>query len=488
MGVVVHITSAGAQWCKKTPDGWVALEPSDHDVSKPVWVVTDLAEETFSELAVPRIFGKDRSSFVNRQLANRYPDSVFRIALPAAQVGGMMDRLAPPQQTLTAIDPSDRVELALARIKAPVAGVWSASMLMARLAQRPTLPKNMFVILSQEHALRILFVKNRVPVLTRLVTTAQSPQEQATEVVRTLRHLENTHVIERGKERFALMLLGGNEELKKRLNDDQLTVLESPKKWEHFPQIGWNYLLFEAALKSPLGQLAPMKYRISYLARQTTKAAWVGSAAVIVLAVVTASLSILSARDAQQQQQALQQQLSEIAVASQNTEELIAQYGVPPASVKQAVALDTQEIENIPNMTHYMVKLGEAMAPYPALRVQEWQWRVAEAEDAVCVSDDPSQLQAESTETSEAEPEAPSRKVELRWTIAFPAELGPYGLEQQMSAISKAVQGWSDAKLMLDPVIQLQQADISIASTAAGQAQRNMKWCMAVPIKNLEQP
>jgi hypothetical protein len=180
--------------------------------------------------------------------------------------------------------------------------------------------------------------------------------------------------------------------------------------------------------------------------------------------------------------------LNEIAIVSQNTEEQIGQFGVPPASVKQAVALDNQEIENIPNMTHYMVKLGEAMAPYPALRVQDWQWRVVEAEDSVCVPDDPILITVDSEEAGVVEQEAPTRKVELRWVIAFPADLGPYGLEQQMATITKTVQGWREVKLMLDPVVQIQKADISIAPTAEGQEQRTMKWCMALPIQAQEQP
>lgn len=483
MGTIVHVTSAGAQWCKKTADGWETLEPAQHDSGKPVWVVTDLAEETFSELAVPRIFGNDRSSFVNRQLANRYPDSVFRIALPAAQVGGIMDRLAPPSQTLTAIEPSDRVELALARIKAPVAGVWSTSMLMARLGQRPTSPKNMFVILSQSTGLRILFLKNRIPVLTRLVTTALSAQEQATEVVRTLRHLENTHVVERGKERFALLLLGGDEELKSRLNDDRLSVLEIPKKWAHYQDIGWNFLLFEAALRKPPGQLAPMKYRIGYLALETAKKAWLGTGGVLVVALSMVTMSLLGGFQYQQQQQQVLQQLGLITTQIQDTEAQIERFGVSPASVRKAVALDTNEVENIPKMQDYMALLGHSLELYPALRIKNWRWRIVEAVETACLDEeaDPTVASSDGAEVI-AEPEIPVRKAEVRWFIEFSSELGPYQLEQQVAAISAQVKTWKDTKLVLDPVVRIKRENISIASSAQSQASRTFQWCASVPI------
>jgi hypothetical protein len=489
MRTVVHVTVAGAAWWKKTAEGWEALEPSAHDVNKPVWVVTDLAEETFSELAVPRIFGSDRTSFVNRQLANRYADSVFRMALPPPQVGGIMDRLAPPSQTLTAIDPSDRVELALARIKAPLAGVWSTSMLMARLAQRPTLPKNMFVVLLQPTGMRILFVKNRVPVLTRFVSTAHSAQEQTSEVLRTMRHLENTHVVERSTERFALMLLGGNEELKNRLNDDRLTVLETPKKWERYQQIGWNYLLLEAALKSPTGQLAPLKYRISYLAQQMSKTAWIGSGIALVVAAFMSGFSWKAALESKTQQEQLLQTSSQVAADIQSAEDQIAKFGVSPARVRNAVALDTDEVENIPTMAAYMVQLGQVITPYPALRIKNWSWRIVEASEPLCVAENLNTTDPAATELAEPiEPEIPARKVELEWAIEFPSDMGPYMLEQQISGMSNQVKAWKGVQLMLDPVTLVKGANISLASSRQSQSVRLMKWCVSVPVKSKEQP
>ena len=490
MSTVVYVTNTGAVWWKKIQNNWTTIEASSHDILRPVWVVTDLGEETFSELSVPRIFGADRSNFVNRQLANRYPESLFRIALPPPQVGGIMDRLAPPSQTLAAVEPSDRIELALARIKAPVAGVWSTSMLMASIGQRTSMPPNMFVLLCQPTSLRILFIKNKVPVLTRLITSAETPQEQATEVVRTLRHLENTHVVERGSERFGLLLIGGSEELSVKLSEDRLNLLELPKRWQLYQLSSWSHLLFDKALKNPSGQLAPLKYRVSYLAKVMSKAARIGVVMTIAAVVLLAGMSMKAAMDYQQQQLQQQQQLSIIAAEVSSVEEQIAKFGVAPEMVRKAVALDHDEIENAPNMAEHMVHVGQSMSQYPALRVKNWRWRILDAAEPICVLDVASSAppMAQEEQSAEAEAEQQLRKVELKWIIEFPTSLGPYQLEQQTLEISNQLKQWKEARLLLDPVKTMKKANISIASNLQASVSREMTWCMSIPIKNKVQP
>jgi hypothetical protein len=488
MSTVVYVTNAGAVWWEKNQQGWITVEAANHDVTQPVWVVTDLGEETFSELAVPRIFGSDRTGFVNRQLSNRFPDSLFRIALPPAQVGGLMDRLAPPSQTLTAIEPSDRVELAIAKIKAPVAGVWSASMLMARIGQRAGMPLNMFVVLSQPTGMRILFLKNKVPVLTRLITSAETPQDQATEVIRTLRHLENTHVVERVKDRFALLLLGGSQELSAKLGEDRLKLLELPKKWAVYQQSSWIHLLFDKALKKPPGQLAPLKYRVSYLAKEMSKSARIGVGVSLVAVTTLAGMSVKAALEFQTQQQQLQQQLGTITSEISNTEQEIAKFGVAPETVRKAVALDMDEIENIPSMEEHMVQVGQSLNLFPMLRLKSWRWRMLEVSEPVCIADTvPTATQLE-VQTPESELEQQLRKVEIQWVIEFPSAMGPYQIEQQTIEISKKLKTWNDARLILDPVTTMKNTNITVATENQGQASRGMTWCMSVPIKTKVQP
>ena len=488
---VVHVSVAGAVWWQKTANGWQLLDTSEENNKGPVWVVTDLAEETFSEIKVPRVFGSDRASFIRRQLTNRFPDSVFRIALPPPQAGGLMDRLAPPSQNLTAIDPADRVELALAHIKVPVAGVWSTSMLMARIGQRAAMPAHLFVVLIQPGGMRILFIKHRVPVLTRLITAAQTESEQAAEIIRTLRHLENTHIVERNKDRYSVLLMGGGAGLQTKLTEDRLNILPLPSRWmTDQPDWHWNQVLFDQAVKKPLGQLAPLKYRIAYLAQETSKAAKIAIAVVILSTAAMVGISARGIYEAQTVTHQLQQQLGAITNEISTTDEAIAGFGVTPDMVRKAVALDAEEIEAAPDLQHHLRHLAMVISSVPDARLKTWQWRVLDPAEAACV-----EVLSATKAPQENEPVPPDsmgqpaqRKVELQMTVVFVEGTGPHQLELKTAAISTQIKAWKGATLLLDPAQGLREGSITIASALEATVARINVWCASVPAKIQVQP
>ena len=183
MATVLFLNAQGPCWWEKQGGVWRLLPGPASD---PVWVVTDLTEETLVEITVPRIFGNDRNLFVQRQLATRFPESPFRTALKFAPSGSLMNRLAPPKQILMAIEPANRLTAAMESVQTPVVGVWSVSVLLAQMGQAKSLPGTLLIVLGQAASTRIVFLKDHIPVLTRLVAGSNSASEQALEVVRTV--------------------------------------------------------------------------------------------------------------------------------------------------------------------------------------------------------------------------------------------------------------------------------------------------------------
>ena len=492
MTSVVHVSVAGAVWWKKSADAWHVLEAPQANAKAPVWVVTDLAEETFTEIKVPRVFGADRASYIRRQLVNRFPDSVFRIALPAPQAGGLMDRLAPPSQILTAVEPADRVELALAHIKAPVAGVWTTSMLMARIGQRASMPAHLFVVLIQPGGMRILFIKHRVPVLTRLITAALTDLEQAAEIIRTLRHLENTHVVERTKEQYAVLLMGGNAVLQAKLSEDRLTMLPLPSRWNISEQDGnWSRVLFDQAIKSPAGQLAPLKYRTTYLAGELSKGSRLGALIVVLAAAAVVGVFAMSALDSKQQSVQVNQQINTVASDIATTDAAITAFGVSPDMVRKAVALDRDEIEAAPDLRHHLVRLSQVISAVPDARLKNWQWRVLDPQEIPCILDvvnanAPPPVEDVAPETNPDQPVL--RKVELKISVAFADGVGPHQLMQKTADITKNLSRWKGAKVMQDPAQGLREGSITIKSALEAPEVRNTIWCVSVPATIQGQP
>lgn len=475
MATVLFLNAEGPTWWGKQAGVWRELPGATAD---PVWVVTDLTEETLVEIAVPRIFGNDRSRFVQRQLVNRFPETLFRTALDGQQSGSLMNRLAPPKQILMAIEPADRINAAMASVQTPLVGVWSVSVLLAQLGQAKSLPGSLLIVLGQAASTRIVFLKDRSPVLTRLVAGTSTAAEQAVEVVRTVRHLENTHVVQRGADRLAVLLLGTHEGLASVLSRDRIDAVAPPSQRWADPDGGWRDALFDRVCKSPPGQLAPLARRSSYLTQQVQKGARVAMAVCMVVAVAIASGSAISIVGDRGLQAGLNTTASQLADQIAQLDTTIAAFGVSPELLRKVLALDTDEIASAPELQNQLVALSRAVASVPSARVLSLQWLVLGAQSPPCTLDS---VVANAIVPATDPAAEPARKVELRMSLAFAADVGPRLQLQQATQISHQIKSIAGATVLLDPARALRDGDIGSASAGQGDAQRQFAWCVVLP-------
>lgn len=480
MQTVLFISATGPVWWQKSAQDWTELSAQAAELLKSsVWVLTDLPEESFGEITVPRIFGTDRRSFVQRQLASRYPDTVFRMALPAPGKGSLMERLAPPTQTLAAVDPGEKILAALKLVPGPLVGVWSTSLLLTHLGQMTGMPKDLFVVLCRGDNLRILFIKQRSPMLTRLVTTAPSAAEQAAELVRTLRHLENTRVIDRGRQRFGVLLLGTAEGLATLLARERLDAVPVPGHLDAQHPADWNHKLFDLVCKNPPGQLAPMGYRASYLARGVRLGAKVGVVVSVLLALWIASSGISDSLQVHTQRNQLNAKLrtlnGEIVAVDQNIQAI----GVSPDSVRKALALDAEEIASAPDMQAQLTGVAKVIGAQPGARLKSMQWQIVSPTEALCNLG--AALAAPAAPLADSATEAPpSRKVELRLEVLLDEHIGPLQLLRQATAISGAFGQLAGTKILLDPALALQSGEIRVGGIQS-QKDQPLLWCLGLP-------
>lgn len=476
MASVLHISAAGNIWWGKNATGWAVLPQANEG---PVWVVTDLTEESFVEITVPRVFGSDRSNYVERQLVSRFPETRFRVALAAQRDGSLMDRLAPPVQVLTAVEPADRVNAALENMFAPLAGVWSTSLLLARLGSKPRMPANLLIVLCQPSGMRIVFMKNRAPVLTRLVAVVDSAAEQAVEILRTMRHLENTRLIERGGQRFAALLLGTPEGLAAILAKDRLDELDPSIMRKAKPGQDWQQVLLDLACKNPPGQMAPMVLRQSYLALKLGRAARVAGAVCLLgtIAAVVGNVGTI-ARDHQARTQLvvtvadLDGKMTEVDTAIQG-------FGVAPELLRQALAVDNAEVTHAPDMAADWVALSRVISSVPGARVKNLQWRVLEASEAACAAAGPAAPAAEPVPGTEAEaPAVPTRVVEWKVEVLLVPDTGPRQKLQQASNITQQLSKVAGLRVMQDPARRLREGELTAGGTQTD-AQAELVWCVA---------
>ena len=470
MAAVLLISSVASTWWSNDGGQWSVTGQAP---AGPVWVVTDLTEETFVEIAVPRVFGSDRTQYIQRQLANRFPDSRFRAALVPKASGSLMNRLAPSAQTLLAIEPSDRVEAALANLANPVAGVWSTSMLLVQLAQKIAAQSGVQLVVSnQPSGMRIVFMKNHAPVLTRLVPQVSSASDQAVEILRTVRHLENTRVVERGGTRIATLLRGTAAGLAAILAADRLDVGVAPDSDLTTSAVAWQHALFNLVCKSPAGQLAPVQLRASYLARQLEKGAYIGVGLCIVIAIGAASGSVRTSIEGQVSRNALQATVTELSTKMAEADTALQVYGVSPEYMRLALAADSEEVSTAPDMETDLIQFSRLLSAVDGVRVKSLKWQVLAANEAACTKYE----QAVPPVTASGEAPEPKRKVEMQLVASVAADAGPRVLLQTATDISRKIGQLDGAKLLLDPAKRLREGNIS-AGLAQGDAARGLEWC-----------
>ncbi len=472
MKLLLHITQAGAQLWQKGRDGW---QLQQGDAQGPVWVLTDLAEEGFSEIQVPRLFGRDRQTFLARQLANRFPDTPYCGLLPTAPSGSLMERIAPPRQTAQGLDAPKRLDAALAALTGPLAGVWLTSMLLATIGSKKGMPPELFVALPSPDGLRLVVLKNRVPVLTRWIPGVTEPRTLASEMVRTVRHLENTRVLDRSAKPRSVLILGDSAGLAELLAPDNVYLLDPPAAWSKVAPGEWHFALFDLVIASPVGQVAPMAQRTDFVASRLSKIAYGVAALSVALAVwlgVNATRDMLTAQSSQQQLQSrVDTQQAEIGAV----EERLTKFGVSADLVREAAALDLNEFRLIRPFAGDLAHLAPIVSQFGAVRLQQYSWRLLSSGQVACAGD--SSLAAE---TAPAEGVEPQRLVEVKLMATLPEDQRERARAQVISALSAQLSQMVGATLVIDPA----KAQLN-AALKGGDASMTPSvtpvWCLTLP-------
>ena len=472
MATVLHLTATGSQfWCKNR-DGWHAVDrPSDD----PVWVVVDVAEESFAEIQIPRIFGRDRQAFIARQLANRLADTPFRTPLPIQPSGSVMDRLAPPRQTLLGLDAARRVNTALDALPNPLAGVWSMSMLLANLAHKKNLPPDLFVVLPGVEDMRIVFIKNRVPVLGRLIPHVAQGADQAIEITRTLRHLENVRLLERTGDRYGVLMLGDAQGMADVLAPDHLDLLPLPAPWATSPPADWRFALFDLALTSPSGQLAPLARRATYVAARLRQPAYVAMGLVFCLAAWVSMNNLRDIMTLRASQNQLEGNVQNLTSQLVEVKRKMDGFSVPADLVRQAVLLQQIEISSAPSFAAHLQQLGQAIGQQDSVRLTQLEWRVVPVGQPVCA-----RAAGGTPPPAPANAVEPKRMVEISFDTTLSPDLSARARTQSIAALSALLSRFEGVTLIQNPAKSLAQAALS-GGSASPVTETTLLWCLTLP-------
>ncbi len=480
MKYLLHVTPADSRLWQMDREGWHVH--AGEAPSGPVWVLTDLPEEGFTEIQVPRLFGRDRQSFLARQLASRFPDTPYRSLLPARPSGGLMERLAPPRQSALGLDAANRLDAALAGCSGPLAGVWLTSMLLATVGAKPGMPRELFVALPGPGAMRLVVLKDRVPVLTRLIPNVAEPRALASEIVRTVRHLENTRVLERSTKPRAVLVLGDSTGMEEWLAPDNVYLLDAPRPWSKVAPQDWQFSLFDLVIASPVGQVAPLSQRTEFVASGISRLAYGAAAACLALAVwlgVDNMREVLAAHSSQQQ---IQSRVQGLQVKIGEVDGVLAKFGVPAELVRAAAALDQNEILAVRPFADDVRQLGAVVSQFNTVRLHQYAWRLLSPGQKACAGE--GLVPAVPVEAN-GSPEM--RIVEVTFEAALPDEQRERARAQLVASLSAQLGKSNGVRLLIDPA-QMQQSAALKGGDATAPTNVPPIWCLALPAQSPSLP
>ena len=477
MKALLHIGPLGSQYWQRNKAGWEVRASAPVG---PVWALTDLAEEGFTQLQMPRLFGRDRRDYIRRQLVSRFPDTPFRLALPDVNRGSFWERLAPTRQLLLGVDAVDSIQAALGAQPMTLAGLWSTSMLLALIGRHPTMPSELFIVMPGKCGLRIVFLRDHRPVLTRLAPATQNATEQVAEVVRTLRHLENTREVVRSARRYAVLFLGDSIGLAAALGTQGLDRVAPPPPWRNALPTDWPFGLFDLTLKSPPGQLAPLEYRSAYVGQRLNRAT--GAAAALILGVTGWAVSheLQGSADAFNERVQVQAQIQQLDTELAQAGPVDMRWSVTPQLVRLTLDLDQQEVATARNIATDMKAISEVVGGSPAVRVSRLDWRVRSGSGACGVAF----LGSAQPQTNPGETVSETAGVvEIRLELAFDETIAAPARTHTVAGISEGLSRLPGVELLLDPAFE--SARNLLSSDGTMQA---TQWCFTLGHVDNAQP
>jgi hypothetical protein len=470
---VLYLTPGGSQWWRRDGKRWYP-DTGSRERDR-VWVVTDLAEESLAESKIPRLFGRDRAAMVQRQLNGRYPDSPFRGSFPNSGADGVLGTLAPTRYVFFGIDSAERLNHELDEIRNPLVGVWPISMLIGALAAHRSLPPDLFAVLPGPESLRIVFLKNRVPILTRLTLTPDRPQAQVDEIVRTIRHLENTQAIPRDRKAFPLFFLGDTGGIEPLLAAARLFLVE-PYRRDTNQILDWRHALFDLAVRSPKGQIAPVARRVTYLSERVKRLARNLSILTIFAGIFAASNNLFAIYRMLEQHATITEKIENLDQEIDLLNAQIGRYGVSPDTVRKAVTLALAELDTVPQLEPHLKLLARGLAIDANLRMREFQWRLVPIGTEACPT---AATVAAVSGTGEPQAGSDLRRIEISFELGIPESYGPRDRALVLRSISAYLEGLEGAKVWQDANKEYARGSLRGGSIVSGATK--LAWCFALP-------
>jgi hypothetical protein len=464
--------------------------PVPPPTAQSVRVVVDLIEETHGVIKVPALMGSDRTGFIRQQMQSLLPDVILRAnwqtlaSQPWLPKAFQIHAVGVASQTLqTALDQ----EVAQKR---PVQGVWPLSYLMAQwAAKQPSLKTSawLFLCLGLPHGLRMVLLKQGVPVFSRLLLDL-GPVQQAHEISVTLKYLIDNRMLDRAVQPGIVLMQPGIG-LAQALQDEGVTVLSAV-----LAQSAQGVLADVLALAGgkALGQMAPPPVRRYFLARQARQGLILIGALLALGGTWMVAGQAQTVLDQLEQTRQWQQQTRDMASKAQSIQQGIAASGVDTNMMRLTIEVKQRELQAGIDQPAALMRLGQLMQAQPEAELVRSNLSLV---TSVCGGVPPiasvagaggvvSVTRRLSSGQTTADTDL---RAEWQFEIRPASGLSPRTRQQVLDELGKTVRGWPEWQVHSDPVQSASGA--VIASNQAGSGPGNdWRWCLSPGLPPPAQP
>ncbi|MCX7192730.1 MAG: hypothetical protein NTY60_03780 [Proteobacteria bacterium] len=484
MKTILFVNSSGARYFRRDQGVWQLIEKPD--IRDRLWVIANLPEETLETFALPLLFGRDRSHFLERHLATAFPHSEYRAA---PVLSGR--RLKSGTAALSGLTTAEAVTRELAKLNMPIAGVWGISMLLTLMARRLSIT-NVVLVIPSVHFLRILVLKDGIPVITRCIHRySEDNDSDANEILRTRQHLENKHIFEYSSIP-PVLYLGESESVGAHLSRAGIALLPLPDALAPRGDAAYLHPLFELVVSSPRGQLAPLQLRARHLAQSLRQAAYAGIACSLLAAMLFGQADLRELITLHGRAQTLEADLLQATGERERLAARISATGTDPALVRQATKFAALELEAATTTDTLLQLTADTIADLPQVRIKNLTFRFPKHGESYCqghtvielpLINRKIDLPLNSGSTPADSGDTPQRFTELQFSILLTDELAPAAQIEIKKHISTVLKAKDGVQLMQDP------AAFSLINTLKGgfgmdTTQTDNLWCMSIPWKS----
>jgi DNA-binding transcriptional regulator YdaS (Cro superfamily) len=305
------------------------------------------------------------------------------------------------------------------------------------------------------------------------VHSANTHEAVENELIRTIRHLENTKVVERDGSPLALWVLGSAEPTTADFSKDRL-------KLDRHDGPEWIQLVLNAVTRMPAVQLASIDQRAVFIAAKLRKQI---NVAIIAVGLVTTGFTLVQLIDWFETRLRVQQidsQVAQLVADSASAQERIASYSVSPQLVRQALELDAREVEHAPDMGSHLKVLAQAVTQATGVRLTALEWSYVPAGQLPCTgsTQSPTTPQTSAPEGDVTTGNGP--KVEMKFKTKPPAGWTLQKQEYEWAQFSKRLQANLGYTVASDPITLGRVGTLSIDATKHGNEDVTKEWCLVI--------